>query len=224
MCGRLLEDAGERLVCRTCLGGLKGERRGVCPRCGLFLQAAGPAADLCVSCVRNPPPFIRHRSAGIYAGLLKQVILVFKYRGGEVLGRDLARFAWEALREDIDLWRGVEGVIPVPLHRRRRRERGFNQAAVLARHLAARAGAPFLGGLLAREKDIPPQAGLDSARRRRNVSGAFKVRRPGELLGRRCLLVDDVYTTGSTVAECCRVLLRAGAGDVRVLTLARAQG
>ncbi|MBN2198884.1 MAG: ComF family protein [Candidatus Aminicenantes bacterium] len=222
MCGCLLDGPGERLVCRACLEGLEAERRAVCARCGLFLQAAGPP-DACASCVRNPPPFVRHRSAGIYAGRLKQAILIFKYRGGEVLGRDLARFAWEALREDAALWEGVDGVLAVPLHRRRLRERGFNQAAVLARRLAKRAGIPYRDGLLVRRKNIAPQAGLNSFRRRRNVSGAFAVRRWGEVLGCSLLLVDDVYTTGSTVAECCRVLLRAGAGDVRVLTLARAQ-
>lgn len=209
-------------MCRACLSGLRPGRRIACPRCGLFVQAAGPP-DLCSSCARNPPPFSRHRSAGLYEGRLKEVILLFKYRDGEALGRDLARFAWEALGGDEDLWRGAETVIPVPLHPRRKRRRGFNQAAVLARRLAAEAGKPFQDGLLARRMDIPSQAGLNAATRRRNVAGAFRVRRPKMAAGGAFLLVDDVYTTGSTAAECCRALLRAGARDVKVLTLARVQ-
>lgn len=201
---------------------MEPDRRDVCPRCGLFLQACG-APDLCASCFRTPPPFIRHRSAGVYDGLLKRLILLFKYGDGEALGRELALFTWEALREDELLWRGAESIVPVPLHRRRRRKRGFNQAAVLARRLSDRAGVPVLEGLLERIKDVPPQAGMKSAERRRNVVGAFRVRRPKEAAGGSFLLVDDVYTTGSTMGECCRALLRAGARDVRALTLARVQ-
>ncbi len=149
---------------------------------------------------------------------------MFKYRDGRPLGRDLADFAWGALRGDEMLWGGLEGIIPVPLHRRRLWRRGFNQAAVLARCLAERSGVPLLEKHLLRRKDIPPQTSLASAQRLRNVAGAFAVRRPGDLDGRSLLLVDDVFTTGSTVGECCRVLRRAGADEVRALTLARAQG
>jgi ComF family protein len=154
---------------------------------------------------------------------LKDVILLFKYRDGEALGRDLACFAWGAVGRDEALWRDAETIIPVPLHPRRKRRRGFNQAAVLARGLAAWSGKPVHDGLLARRSDIPAQAGLNASERKRNVAGAFFVRRPEKAAGRVFLLVDDVYTTGSTAAECCRALLRAGARDVRVLTLARVQ-
>ena len=135
----------------------------------------------------------------------------------------MARFAWGALAPEEKLWEGVEIVLPVPLHRRRLRSRGFNQAATLARELGRLSGLPAPSGRLVRLKDIPPQTGLAGGARRKNVAGAFGLRRPKNLAGRVVLLVDDVYTTGSTAAECCRVLKRGKAADVRVLTLARAQ-
>jgi ComF family protein len=144
-----------------------------------------------------------------------------KYRGYAVLGSDLAWFALEATGSDDGLWSGIEALIPVPLHPRKRKERGFNQAAVIARELGRVKGFPVQTKALCRVKNIPAQTGLEADARKRNVSGAFAVRRPAEVKGRTVLLVDDVYTTGSTVKECCRMLRRAGAREVRVLTLAR---
>jgi competence protein ComFC len=222
LCGRLLEKTGERLVCRSCLEQLLPERSGCCPSCGLFIPAAGKP-NLCASCLQAPPPFSCHRSAGRYQGVLKDLIILFKYKQCEGLGRPLAQYLWEALAAETKLWEGLEAVIPVPLHRRRLKERGFNQAAVLAHLLGKRAGVPAVEGRLVRVKNIPPQTGLDGGARKANVAGAFGLRRAQDMVGRKILLVDDVYTTGSTIDECCRLLKRAGAGDIRVLTLARAQ-
>jgi len=222
VCGRLLERTGERLVCRPCLEQLFPERAACCPSCGLFIPAAGEP-NLCGDCLRKPPVFSCHRSAGRYSGLLKDLIVLFKYQKCEALGRDLARFAGEALSDETKLWAGVQAIIPVPLHRRRLKERGFNQAAVLARELGKRGGFPALDGRLRRVRNIPPQTELDGGARRKNVAGAFGLRRAKDVAGRTVLLVDDVYTTGSTIAECCRVLKRGGAADIKVLTLARAQ-
>jgi ComF family protein len=113
-------------------------------------------------------------------------------------------------------------VLPVPLHPRRLRWRGFNQSALLARAIAARAERPVDVWTLARARPTPPQVGLGEADRRRNVSGAFVVRQPAVVRGRTILLIDDVMTTGATVDECARVLRRAGAQWVDVLVVARA--
>ncbi len=188
----------------------------------MFLSGTG-SPGVCGECLQNPPPFTCHRSAGRYSGLLKDLIALFKYEGLEPLGCDLARFAWAALSLESKLWDGVEAVLPVPLHRRRLKSRGFNQAAVLAREMEKLAGLRSSNVRLMRLKDIPAQIGLAGGARRRNVRGAFGLRRAENLAGRTFLLVDDVYTTGSTVTECCRVLKRGGAAEVRVLTLARAQ-
>jgi competence protein ComFC len=188
----------------------------------LFIPAAGKP-NLCASCLDAPPPFSCHRSAGRYEGLLKDLIILFKYKRCEGLGRPLSQYAWEALSTEKKLWEELEAIIPVPLHRRRLKERGFNQAAVLARLLGRRAGVAAVEGRLVRIKDSPPQTGFDGGARKANVVGAFGLRRAQDIVGRKILLVDDVYTTGSTIDECCRLLARAGAGDIRALTLARAQ-
>jgi len=113
-------------------------------------------------------------------------------------------------------------IAAVPLHWRRRWGRGFNQSELLARRLAGLSGVPF-ASLLKRVRATPAQAGLSSARRRRNLAGAFACRRQAaSLQGQRILLIDDVMTTGSTLAACARVLKRAGAARVGVLTVARA--
>jgi ComF family protein len=112
-------------------------------------------------------------------------------------------------------------LVPVPLHPRRRRERGFNQAELLALALARGTGLEVSPGLLVRRRDTSSQAGLSAASRRRNVTGAFAARHRPRLVGRTLVLVDDVITTGATAAACARVLKQAGAAEVRLVTVAR---
>ncbi|RJX30437.1 MAG: ComF family protein, partial [Desulfarculus sp.] len=123
-----------------------------------------------------------------------------------------------------DGWAAVELIAPVPLHPRRLMLRGFNQAAVLARGLAREGGPRLAPDLLRRLRHTRPQVGLDPAARRTNVAGAFGLGRnwAGRLAGAAVLLIDDVFTTGATAAECARVLKDAGAARVNVLTLVRA--
>ena len=112
-------------------------------------------------------------------------------------------------------------LVPVPLHRRRERERGYNQALLLSRRLERAWGVPVAPDVLVRGAATAPQADLDAAARRRNVRGAFTVTKPEAILGRHVVLVDDVLTTGATAGECARSLTRAGASVVGVLTIAR---
>jgi ComF family protein len=112
-------------------------------------------------------------------------------------------------------------LVPVPLHPRRRRERGFNQADLLAAELSRRADLRVAGAALVRRIDTPSQTGLSAAARRANVAGAFAVRRRAQVAGRVVVLVDDVLTTGATARACARVLVQAGATEVRLLTAAR---
>ncbi len=113
-------------------------------------------------------------------------------------------------------------IVPVPLHIRRLREREFNQALLLARELSKRTGIPYHERTLRKIKDTPFQTALKGRERRKNVKGAFHVEKREEIKGKTILLVDDVYTTGATVNECARTLLKGGAARVAVLTLARA--
>ncbi len=116
-----------------------------------------------------------------------------------------------------------DAIVPVPLHVARLRWRGFNQAALLARPLARRCRLPMETLALRRIRPTTPQVGLGQVERRRNIAGAFAIRRRSSIVGRRILLIDDVYTTGATVEECARVLLEGGARLADVAVLARAR-
>jgi competence protein ComFC len=221
ICHEPLDRPGERIVCGACLSGLEPRRGPLCPLCGRFED--GPGEDhLCRRCLARLPTFSRHRSCGVYGGTLKEVVLLFKYRKYAPLSRPLARFASSRIGDDAALWEGVEYLVPVPLHPARQRVRGFNQARLLARDLARPRGLPVLRGTLVKVRNAPAQAGSKAVDRERNVRGVYAVKRPERVRGRTLLLVDDVTTTGATVRECARVLMAAGAKDVRAVTIAQA--
>lgn len=151
---------------------------------------------------------------------MRACLHALKFDGREALASLLAEPAWRRHVLDGDL-RGADFVVPMPLSRSRRRERGFNQAERIARQVARRACLPLADRALWRTGQRPPQAGLSAPARRRNVRGVFRARLPRSLHGARALLVDDVLTTGATAEAASGALLRAGAGEVDVLTLAR---
>ncbi|MEZ5402582.1 MAG: ComF family protein [Bryobacteraceae bacterium] len=161
-------------------------------------------------------PYDEAWSYGAYEGTLRSLVHLLKYERIPTLAEPLGALLARALPRD----RRFDVIVPVPMHWRRRWMRGFNQAELLAAEVARRTGMP-VAKILSRESR-PVQAGLSSAERRRNAAGAFAARRLDAVAGSRVLLVDDVLTTGSTVAACARVLKRAGAVRVSVLTLARA--
>jgi ComF family protein len=177
-------------------------------------------AAACGRCRRGLSPFARGASLGPYDGALRVVIHELKYRGRRRAAAQLAR-RLEGLAGVAEVLRGAEALVPVPLHPRRRRERGFNQAELLAAELGRQAGVPVAAGALVRRTDTASQAGLTAARRRENVAGAFAVRHRSRVAGRVVVLVDDVYTTGATARACARALRDAGAAEIRLLTVAR---
>jgi len=220
-CGRLLDSAGERVLCRTCLDEITPSRLPSCPRCGRFFDGAADP-HLCADCTTDPPPFTLQRSCAKYRGRLKDALLLFKYRKFRPLGRALARFVHETERRNEPLWDGVDVIVPVPLHALRARERGFNQAAVLARELGKLSGLPVETGVLRKIRNAPPQTSLERVGRRTSVRGAYRTAHPECVRGRTLLLVDDVYTTGSTLRECAAVLAASGAKEIRAITVAQA--
>jgi competence protein ComFC len=221
ICREPLDQAGERIVCSACVEKLAPRRGPVCPRCGRFED--GPAGGHhCGRCVRDAPAFSLHRSCGAYAGTLKDLILLFKYRRYAPLSRPLASFAANSLAGEGPLWEGADFLVAVPLHPSRRRERGFNQARLLARDIGALRGLEVLDGALVKTRRVPAQAGLRAAERERNVRRAYGVKRRERVEGRTLILVDDVTTTGATLRECASVLAAAGAKEVRAITLAQA--
>ena len=221
-CGRLLDRAGERVVCRACWAEARPCRPSSwCTVCGRSLEGAGES-HVCRACVEAPPPFAVHRSCGAYDGALKDIILLFKYRKLSVLGRGLAGIAKEAVGGEEELWRGVEGIVAVPLHPRRKRERGFNQSRVFSGELGKLMGVGVCDGVLVKFRNAPPQTSLEGHERAGNVRGAYRVKKGDCVRGKVLLLADDVYTTGATIGECARTLLEAGAKEVRAVTIARA--
>jgi ComF family protein len=154
---------------------------------------------------------------GEYDGALRSLIHLLKYGGVTPLARVLAKRMLLALPQG----QTYSAIVPMPLHWRRRWRRGFNQSELLATELSRRLGVP-VKKVVRKRKSTPAQAGLTSAQRRKNVAGAFEVRRPNEIAGGHVLLIDDVFTTGATAGACAAALKRAGAGRVTVLTLARA--
>ncbi len=170
----------------------------------------------CELCRRGLRAFDAAYSFGSYEGVLRELIHLFKYARIRPLAGPLGEFLAGAIPRD----QTFDAVVPVPLHWRRRWQRGFNQSALLARAIAKRYGIP-LRAALGRTRATPTQAGLTNARRRSNVSGAFRVVGKAQVANRRILLVDDVMTTGATANACAAALKRAGARYVALLTLAR---
>ena len=217
-CGALVERSGA--LCGTCWAEIAFLAPPLCACCGLpFEYDLGPGA-LCGACTREAPGFARARAVMRYNEASKRLILGFKHgdrsEGAPAFGAWLARAGAELIAE-------AEVIVPVPLHRWRLLARRYNQAALLAHALGRESGLPVISDLLVRRRFTPSQGRLSRAARRRNVAGAFAVKpaRAARLAGRRVLLVDDVLTTGATVAACTRVLRRGGAAAVEVLVLAR---
>jgi ComF family protein len=161
------------------------------------------------------------RAPGVYDGSLQKIIHDWKYNGKTLLTPFFAEWMIEGLNRYWELG-SLDLLIPVPLHPRRLRERGFNQALLLVRELSHHTGIPYQKTILQKKKFTIPQVNLSGVEREKGLRGAFHVIREDELEGKGVLLIDDVYTTGATVNECSKVLLRGGAKRVDVLTLAHA--
>jgi ComF family protein len=213
-----------RAFCENCAL-LVSELEQVCPGCGLPMPDTDEdriGDSRCHGCRVRPLPFSRVWPALAYGGATTEAVLHLKHGRRRHLARPLGALLAPALAAALDS--GVDTLCPVPLHPRRLRQRGFNQALELLRvaeKLARRPGVRVVPAGLRRIRDTPALGWESPASRRRIVAGAFAVEGLEWAKDRRILLVDDVMTTGATLAECTRVLLRAGAADVQVMALAR---
>jgi ComF family protein len=167
----------------------------------------------CPRCRRRPSHIDTMRAVGLYGGALRAIVHALKYGRRPSVARRLAQLMAASAP---DLLTGVDLIVPVPLHRARRRARGFNQAEELARSLP-----PRWSNALRRTRATPSQTDLPEARRHANMRGAFALRRGRSVAGLKVVLVDDVCTTGATLEACALVLRQAGAREVRALTAAR---
>jgi ComF family protein len=216
-CRNLLCRTGETPLCPSCRASLPLKALPSCAGCGRA-PAEGPL-DFCPRC-RGTLRRDGLIALGPFQGLLRDLVHRFKYRAdlgaGDLLGGLLAQVVRSELQGACDV------VVPVPLHGKRLRSRGFNQAALLSRRISRATGWTLEARLLERRIDTRPLAGLDLGERRRQVKGAIGLRRGGVPEGLGVLVVDDVVTTGATAEACCRVLKEAGAARVIVAALARA--
>jgi ComF family protein len=218
-------------VCQACLDQITPLDGILCSICGEKLSSghvAGDAPPLCGICRPAAPPFRRAVSYGGYAANLRALVHLLKYHQL----KSAAGFLAKLMTQSIAIMELPDSfvVVPVPLWKSKRRARGFNQAEEIARELLknfppCRRGAASIQldtTSLVRRRETASQTGLTRHQRRANVRGAFAMVRPQAVEGRTILLVDDVMTTGTTASECARVLLRAGAKEVFVATVARA--
>ncbi|MBP7340817.1 MAG: ComF family protein [Syntrophaceae bacterium] len=219
-CRRVVEGVPPPVFCADCLGRISFLSGSRCPVCGVLFPDSPAGDHLCGDCLASPPFFSRARAAVVYQGILSDAIHRFKYGRDIPTGGALARFLADCPFDDLD-WRRCDAILPVPLHKKRLRERGFNQSLLLARALGKKHGVAVDFSLLKRRKFTLTQTGLSRQEREKNIKGAFEASRAGQIADKNLIVVDDVYTTGATVNECARILKHNGATDVAVVTLAR---
>jgi len=230
ICGEPLIRISRLPVCEDCLESIHPIAGGVCAICGERIvsgYALESAEEVrCGICRRVDPPFAKAAAYGSYESGLRDLIHMLKYQqvrpAANVLGRMLA----EVIAELEPAWKPAQVlVVPVPLFSGKLRQRGFNQAEMIARAAiklsAEREQYLLVPELLERSRETQSQIGLTRHQRRENLRGAFRVTDKDRVTGREILLVDDVFTTGTTASECARVLRRAGAARVWVATVAR---
>lgn len=214
-CSISLESDNSQFLCSDCSKRIKFISPPVCEKCGRPFHST-----ICSKCSRDTLFFDTVRSVALYDGPWKELIYVFKYRRGEYLDRFLAEFIVRVIEKNQFLKR-CDFLIPVPLYWLDRRRRGYNQASLLASQIGKLTSIPLLQNVLIKCKKVPSQTKLSMAQRLKNVTGAFTVRNPGTVKDKKILLIDDVFTTGSTANECAKVLKNSGASRVHVVTLAR---
>lgn len=188
----------------------------------LCLRCEQRTNEVCSKRFRNPPGLDGFAAAWRYREPVKQLVHLFKYQNDPSAARFLAAGMTRALIASPDLLRLPQLIVPVPLHESRLRERGYNQAALLAWEVSAHTGLPCDETVLLRVAETPPLEPFSRTERVWTLKDVFAVAQPQAVHGRNILLVDDVFTTGSTVRECARTLRRAGAGKVFVLCACRA--
>jgi ComF family protein len=220
VCRTFIPEAGSLHICAPCREKMPAITHPLCTVCGVPFAGAG-ADHACGRCLLHPPGFNAARAALIYEGPVRSLIHAFKYNHKIHLRRPLGLLTAQSLADFVALY-APDLIVPVPLHVKRLRDRGFNQAILLGEVLSHEWHIPMHRQAMRRIRWTEPQINLTAEQRRDNVRGAFSVGDAAVVAGRRVLLVDDVFTTGSTVEECSKVLKKTGAAEVVVITVARA--
>ena len=217
----LFDNEMKPYLCPSCMDGYVPMTSPICTRCGKSFKSPEGQDRICATCLTGKTTHIirKTRSVGVYDTSFMALVRALKYQGKVRLARPFGRLLREVygqywMPQEIDI------IIPVPLHPKRVRERGFNQSWLMVKDWPEFNGAAQ--DIMIRKKPTQPQIGLSPGQREDNIKGAFDVLQPNIVASKRIMVVDDVYTTGSTLNECAKVLLNAGAVEVDALTLARA--
>lgn len=217
-CSIALEN--EESLCEECQKSMEPISAPFCEVCSQPFEGMFPSEFTCSNCEERDLSFSCSVSAYRSKGIVRELVHRFKYNRETHLRRQLAAWLAESLLDVRIQSEPFELLVPVPLHPTRQRKRQFNQAEVLARSVAKRHGLPVLNALR-RIRKTESQTRLDRRERMENLRNAFELRKNVDVSGRHLVLVDDVFTTGSTIGECARVLKGAGASSVRAITVAR---
>ena len=224
ICEKLLTGASRVPLCVECLSSFERVPDTICEICGRPLPGLARKDEvplLCPACTSKTYAFDRARSFAFYKDTLVRAILLLKFEQIEPLGAWFAERLAELVKAE-GAAMAADVVVPVPLHRERARERGYNQAALLSKPLARKLRLPHKAVLLTRARPRPDKQVLSLEERWESVRGAFATRSGSQVDSKRVLLIDDVLTTGATLDACARALREAGAKSVIGLTVARA--
>ena len=219
-CGEIFHPLTRQVFCPVCKEKIKFITDNLCPVCGTTFSDSPAKSHLCGNCMENKTYFSCARAVVSYETIILHAIHQFKYGNNISVGALLASFMADFSFPDVD-FTDYSLIIPVPLHIKRLRQRGFNQSLILAQALAKKWQIPVNFSLLKRHKFTLTQTGLNKTERKQNIKGVFEVSNKKKIAGKNVILVDDVYTTGATINECAKTLIKAGAQKVTVLTLAR---
>jgi ComF family protein len=220
ICGKPLGQNPLDRPCPSCVSQLKVFFHPRCPRCGRGFDSPIGEDHLCSACLTEDWVFAKARAVGPYEGWMIEVISRFKFLGVARLAKPLGTLLAE-YRDAAFSFSEYDLLLSVPLHPQRLRQRGFNQSLLLARRIARIHSLAIDATALQRVRHTQPQTELSGPERKANIRHAFAVKKRAKVCEKRILLIDDVFTTGATVQECAKILLKAGAKQVDVLTLAR---
>jgi len=217
-------DGDAETICPNCMDKIPFIKNPACVRCGIPFEVTYPIEEslnyLCGECRNSPPLFDRALSVCQYNEAVRDIISTYKYHNKPYIGKDLVSIILKFLDEKITEL-SPKLIIHVPLHVKKLKERGYDQAYILSEGIGKYLDIPVSYGNLVRTRYTTPQVSLSGSERMENVKGAFLVIDPSGVKDKSILLVDDVFTTGATIKECVKVVKKAGAGKVYVLTFAR---
>jgi ComF family protein len=219
-CLEILHPEKGKYFCANCQEQIRYLTDSMCPVCGISFFNSSAGNHLCGNCLYSSPFFSIARAVAVYETIILNIIHKFKYGRDLSIGSALASFLANFSFPDFE-FQSYSLLIPVPLHIKKLRERGFNQSLILAYALGEKKQIDVNFSLLKRHKFTLTQTGLNKKEREQNIKGAFEVSDKKKIAGKNIILIDDVYTTGSTLNECAKTLLKAGAEQVAALTLAR---